>query len=609
MTPYMHRFLVLTLLLAGITAQHSIGQTPVYWQNGGVANWWTGNAFATDPNWNGANGMFVPQGSFGENAVISNGGTAFVNSMPPAVGGVVLGAAAGESGALEVRSGGNLVVDPSGGSGVTGDVRVGVTGTGSLSVQSGGTLAVTRDLTIGGGVSGSLAYANGANIAVGRNLTIAASGTFAPQFSASTHTPIMVDGTVSVGGTLAPDFGSYTPSAGDNWVLFDTANFSGAFASVDSPTVPAGLKYVLTSRAGGTNGTLVELRLEQLLKLTVNLQSGELKIVNGNGAAVEIDGYSIRSGSEVFDTSNSGWRSFQDNLVAGWQESNPKPTQLNETNPNGSSSIGINTSISLGEAYIPAVPTQIGQLPLEDLVFEYKRPDGRTFAGEIEFVGKRNTVVLTVDPVTGQAAFQNESSFSAAIDGYTIASASGSLRTGNGQWNSLSDQGTDAGNWEEANSNANRLTELNKDSSSLLNSGTIFNLGSLFDINGNQDLSFQFKLAGQLKPIDGIVVYGALPVVESLPGDFNGDNVVNLADYTVWRDNLGAVDESAISFNGNGGGVSAEDYQVWKSHFGQSPSAAALSAHGQTVPEPAAWWAGSVVMLALLRIAGIRGRS
>ncbi|WP_442483247.1 hypothetical protein [Aeoliella sp. SH292] len=532
-----------------------------------------------------------------------------MNSMPPAIGGVILGGAASESGTLEIRSGGNLVVDPSGGSGVTGDVRVGVTGTGALSVQSGGMLSVTRDLTIGGGVSGSLAYANGADITVGRNLSIAASGTFAPQFSASTHTPIVVDGTVSLGGTLAPDFGSYTPSAGDNWVLFDTTNFSGAFASVNSPTVPSGLKYVLTSRAGGTNGTLVELRLEQLLKLTVDLQSGELKIVNGNGAAVEIDGYSIRSGSEVFNASNSGWRSFQDNLVAGWQESNPKPTQLNETNPHGSSSIGMNTSISLGEAYIPVVPTQIGQLPLEDLVFEYKRPDGRTFAGEVEFVGKRNTVVLTVDPVTGEAAFQNESSFSAAIDGYTIASASGSLRTGNGQWNSLSDQGTDAGNWEEANSSAGRLTELNKDSSSLLNSGTIFNLGSLFDINGNQDLSFQFKLAGQLTPIDGIVVYGALPVVENLPGDFNGDNVVNLADYTVWRDNLGAVDESAISFNGNGGGVTAEDYQVWKSNFGQSASAAALSAQTQAVPEPAAWWAGSIAMLALLRTVRHRGRS
>jgi hypothetical protein len=58
-----------------------------------------------------------------------------------------------------------------------------------------------------------------------------------------------------------------------------------------------------------------------------------------------------------------------------------------------------------------------------------------------------------------------------------------------------------------------------------------------------------------------------------LPGDFNGDHVVDAADYTVWRDGLGAQYTPA-------------DYQDWKSNFGQSAGAGSVSS--ATVPEPAA---------------------
>lgn len=70
-----------------------------------------------------------------------------------------------------------------------------------------------------------------------------------------------------------------------------------------------------------------------------------------------------------------------------------------------------------------------------------------------------------------------------------------------------------------------------------------------------------------------------------LPGDFNGDGNVNLADYTVWRDNLGAATEAAIGYAGDGAAaVTLSDYAVWKQHFGESLST--LQAVGQTqVPE------------------------
>jgi hypothetical protein len=54
------------------------------------------------------------------------------------------------------------------------------------------------------------------------------------------------------------------------------------------------------------------------------------------------------------------------------------------------------------------------------------------------------------------------------------------------------------------------------------------------------------------------------------PGDFNIDGTVNLADYTVWRDNLGG-DSAAL--NGNGAGdatVTVADYDLWKENFGSA---------------------------------------
>lgn len=72
-----------------------------------------------------------------------------------------------------------------------------------------------------------------------------------------------------------------------------------------------------------------------------------------------------------------------------------------------------------------------------------------------------------------------------------------------------------------------------------------------------------------------------------LPGDYNGDNVVNLADYTVWRDSLGATGVG-LAADGNGNEmVDAADYQVWKDNFGMSGSAAISNSTAARIPEPA----------------------
>ncbi len=61
-----------------------------------------------------------------------------------------------------------------------------------------------------------------------------------------------------------------------------------------------------------------------------------------------------------------------------------------------------------------------------------------------------------------------------------------------------------------------------------------------------------------------------LTLFVGMPGDFNHDNIVNLADYAVWRDNTFGLYTQA-------------DYQTWKSNFGNTSAALAS---GQPVPEP-----------------------
>jgi hypothetical protein len=67
----------------------------------------------------------------------------------------------------------------------------------------------------------------------------------------------------------------------------------------------------------------------------------------------------------------------------------------------------------------------------------------------------------------------------------------------------------------------------------------------------------------------------AINAAAFLPGDYNHDDRVNLADYTVWRNHLGTP-------------YTLEDYQVWKSHFGETVDSDGYAANvAATIPEPA----------------------
>ncbi|WP_146397428.1 glycosyl hydrolase [Pseudobythopirellula maris] len=76
---------------------------------------------------------------------------------------------------------------------------------------------------------------------------------------------------------------------------------------------------------------------------------------------------------------------------------------------------------------------------------------------------------------------------------------------------------------------------------------------------------------------------GVLAVAEGLTGDYNGNGVVDAADFTVWRDSLGQTDLIPMSgADGDGDGqVTQADYALWVANFG-----AVLDGGAAAIPEP-----------------------
>jgi hypothetical protein len=78
------------------------------------------------------------------------------------------------------------------------------------------------------------------------------------------------------------------------------------------------------------------------------------------------------------------------------------------------------------------------------------------------------------------------------------------------------------------------------------------------------------ELNGAFGPTPGY--YDDVTVSVPLDGDYNGDGVVNAADYVLWRKGLGTTYQQS-------------DYDVWRENFGDTGGSGSLAA--ATVPEPA----------------------
>jgi hypothetical protein len=183
---------------------------------------------------------------------------------------------------------------------------------------------------------------------------------------------------------------------------------------------------------------------------------------------------------------------------------------------------------------------------------------------------------LEVNTTSGAVSIKNLTGETVHIDDYQITSAAGSLNVSG--WNSFQDpggnppgfpSGNNTGNgWEEADaSNDKALAESYLTGSSGVVNGATISLGNAYSIGDPQDLAFQ---------------YGALPgTAAALEGDYNGDNVVDAADYVVWRKN---------NINGQQG------YNTWRANFDRTGGPSGLSrqitgfvryvAGATVVPEP-----------------------
>lgn len=69
--------------------------------------------------------------------------------------------------------------------------------------------------------------------------------------------------------------------------------------------------------------------------------------------------------------------------------------------------------------------------------------------------------------------------------------------------------------------------------------------------------------------------------------DFDGNGVVDITDYTLWRDTLGSTTDLRADFD-NDLVVGAGDYAAWKSHYGAVAAATASGLSVRPIPEPAA---------------------
>jgi hypothetical protein len=91
----------------------------------------------------------------------------------------------------------------------------------------------------------------------------------------------------------------------------------------------------------------------------------------------------------------------------------------------------------------------------------------------------------------------------------------------------------------------------------------------------------------------------------TLDGDYNENDVVDAADYVIWRKTLG----QPVAMNGDGadgnsnGSIDPGDYDVWRMNFGLVVSAPASGAKTAAVPEPA-----SCVLMLFAALLALRSR-
>jgi hypothetical protein len=434
-------------------------------------------------------------------------------------------------------------------------------------------------------------------------------GTLLAKVNSATFKPVAVDGLARIrGGNLRVEFSGFTPTAANTFNLIDADVIDGSFDNVQitgGATLQPYQVYALNTHAGGANGTLATLQVDNRLVLSINRASRVGTLMNMAPGSIDLDGYSVVSG--LGSIAQGGFNSFDDQNLDGasWSEiGTQSATGIAELRSAGTTSLATASSRPIGAIYAPNY-TELGVDP-EDLTFHYTNASGESFEGPIIYQGDKtfNNLVVNINPATGAATLVNESPFTFSFDGYSVTSASGSLSTAG--WNSLQDQAAGGGNWFEIPGTNTKIGELKRSGSTSLSQGTSFNLGNIFNPAGTRDLVLHFLLSDEDTARTGEVDFqmAAAPV----PGDYNQNGTVDTADYVVWRNVTGTAATLPNRDPGQTGNIGAGDYNFWRQNFGRTSGAGSGVLSGSSaVPEPA-----SAILLAvaclLINLAVLRPR-
>lgn len=504
-----------------------------------------------------------PAGGFGEYGSISNGGIAVIDhAIAVSPSDIRIGQDAATTGTLAIRNGGSITVQT--GTAGTGTLANGVSGAGTLVLQDNmGAVSVQR-------------YTQ--NAASTLNVQLSGTSTFANRVTASSS--ISIDGTLRVNRAPGSNF---TAAAGNSWTIMSGAPASGSFdAVVVDPKLRGNAGQVFTV---STASNAVSMTVEQRLVAQVDRFTGSVKLVNPAGHATNIPliNYTLSSPTNGVSAAAGRWNSLADQNVSGWFEANPTATQLSELNPLGQLTLNSGQSRDLGVPINSNVAAPLGtsRVNIGDVTLQYQTPTGQYLNAVVEPVGRFNDVVLVVNPTTGSAIIQNQSAQTVDFISYVISSPSASLLPA---YSGISGTGTP--NWFKANPTTTNISELNTIGSANMSAGAEFALGLAWNPAGAQDLTFRYQAPdGFLR--DGTVYFGEKAIVApSNNADFDGNSIVDGADFLAWQRGFGLTaqpNKSTGDANGDAN-VTAADLTIWKQQFGTNPGAAAAVA---SVPEPA----------------------
>jgi len=426
--------------------------------------------------------------------------------------------------------------------------------------------------------------------------------------------PMVVAGEAELEGTLIVDFeNASTDEVGNKWDLIKAGRLEGSFDNIIITGQKAagllanqGIGFSLRFTDAGFTTTFT-ISIAQRLELQLDRVTGAATIVNASLAdpnatapvTVGLTGYTISSA--LGSLNPAAWSSLAsqgDPNSPDWFEipaSDPNATRITfgELNALGVESIIKDGSVTLGAPYVFDITaaTEFG-VEIEDVEFTFVNSDAVTVEGLVTYTGGKqsNNIVLTIDPITGNATIQNQSNFAVAIDLYKISSENSTLLT---TWNSLEDQGEST--WKKSNPQNDIISEFMDSGLTTLHRNNGYSLDGLFDPNTPEalrDVVLEFLLEGSLDLFTGIVVYGDLDPNSLFDpdlneADFNEDGVVDGSDLLILQRGFGNGTTKAEGDYDNNGVVDEADLAGWKLNYGlPGPDVPGPSFLVAAVPEP-----------------------